>query len=242
MGNLLNQRPDVCWDGEIYYRHGDHESAASIPGFVCKEGERILRSRMPLAGRRFYGFEVQTHLLNPFEGVLPEYLELLEHHGFTHFAVLERRNYLRKTLSSLIALSTGRYYQPNSEKPGLKPVCLDMDNIAIKGDKKPLFSYFEEWDHQYSVLDGALANYQNVLRLTYEDDIVADPRKGYRLVCDFLDLKPYEKVSIRDQRANPFTLQEMIINYDEVRSAFEGTRFEWMLHETDVIRRESDRF
>ena len=218
LANLLNQHPNIYWDGEIYFRHTNiDKDISSNPGLVFTEGERILRSQMPRAGMRFYGIEVQLHQLIPFEIILPKYLQLLKRYGFTHFVVLNRRNYLRKALSSLIALSTGRYDQSIHEKSTCNRVYVNMDNIEIKYDKKPLFSFFDEWDHQYSILDGTLENHQNVLHLTYEDDIMADPYKGYRLFCEFLDLKPHDKVSVLDSRANPFTLQEMIINYDEVK-------------------------
>lgn len=71
---------------------------------------------------------------------------------------------------------------------------------------------------------------RNVLRLTYEEDVERDPRVGYRRICSFLEIKPHD-VPVRLGRTNPFTLGELIENFDEVRQALDGSQYGWMLEE-----------
>jgi hypothetical protein len=115
--DLVSQHPQVFWDGEIYYRYSNRQKVdtlSSTPGLVCKEGKRIFQLRIPLSGKRCYGFEVQLHLLDPFHMILPEYLQLFHRYKFSHFIILRRKNYLRKTLSSLIANKDGRWHQSHT--------------------------------------------------------------------------------------------------------------------------------
>ncbi len=232
--DLVKQHPQVLWEGEIYYRYANMQKVGPLsltPGRVCKEGKEIFQLRIPLSGKRCYGFEVQLHLLDPLCIILPEYLQLLHSYKFTHFIILKRKNYLRKTLSSLIAKKNGLWHQLDTEKQLITRINLDMNNIEIKNDNKPLFAFFDEWDNQFRLLKEKLKEYENVLHLTYEDDIKSDPSNGYRKICNFLGLKPHNEVFTRYVRTNPFRLEDIIINYDEVRAYFNGTRYEWMLNE-----------
>jgi hypothetical protein len=76
----------------------------------------------------------------------------------------------------------------------------------------------------------ALLADKDVLQLTYEDDILKDPRIAYRRVCGYLGLEPCPAF-VRHARSNPFRLDEIIENYDEVKQALSGTEFEWMLED-----------
>jgi hypothetical protein len=71
---------------------------------------------------------------------------------------------------------------------------------------------------------------RDVLDLTYEDDVAADPVRAYRRICYFLGVKN-EPVEIRYGRTTPQKLTEIIENFDEVKAALAGTEFEWMLAE-----------
>jgi hypothetical protein len=66
------------------------------------------------------------------------------------------------------------------------------------------------------------------LTLTYEDDIESDPMIGYRKMCDFLNIVP-EPMTVRFKKRNPFPLERIILNFEDVEAALRGSRFEWML-------------
>ena len=67
-----------------------------------------------------------------------------------------------------------------------------------------------------------------MLQLTYEEHISIDPTVGYRAVCDFLGLQA-PPVVMRLRKTNPFPLQDIVQNWDEVVDALSGTEYAWML-------------
>ena len=69
---------------------------------------------------------------------------------------------------------------------------------------------------------------EDVLELSYEDDIAEDPRAAYARVCTWLGLEvvPAEP-DLR--RTNPRALREVISNWDEVANGLAGTPYAWML-------------
>lgn len=148
----------------------------------------------------------------------------------THSArviVLKRRNYLRKVISSSVAKQQNRYRLRASEKPVLVRIKLDVNAVAIDGDVQPLLSRFEGWDHNFRQLDKLLDG-QQVLRLTYEEDILDAPAVAYRKVCSFLDM-PVAEPKVSYGRNNPFAVSDIVLNFDEIVKTLSGTAFEWML-------------
>ena len=66
--------------------------------------------------------------------------------------------------------------------------------------------------------------------LSYEDDILPDPKIAYEKVCGFLDLEVRNpKVNLR--RTNPFDIHEIVENYAELEKTLKNTKYEWMLYE-----------
>ena len=111
LSDLLGQHSRVFWDGQIYERLFEQLEASSTrvaPGSVARHNAiTALQFRMRAAGERVYGFEVKFFHLRCFGIDLKEYVAHLRALGFTHFVILERRNYLRKILSSVVAHRVG---------------------------------------------------------------------------------------------------------------------------------------
>ena len=66
------------------------------------------------------------------------------------------------------------------------------------------------------------------LELTYEEQVLQDPRVAYRSVCEFIGLEA-APVRVPYERVNPFPLQQIVTNYDAIAAALRDTEIEWML-------------
>jgi hypothetical protein len=232
LADLLRQHPGIYWDGEIYaglYDYWQSQGLTMGVDPVPIDLARFLRTRMTRAARKIYGFEVKFFHLRLIERTLPDYLIYLQKLGFNHFMVLERKNYLRKVVSSVIAHQKLQYHQSPHEQPVLTQVELDLDCIRIDLEAKSLLAYLQDYAENFRQLETLLKN-QNVLYLTYEADITTDPLLGYQRICNFLNV-PYQPVEVRYGKTNPFNLTEIIANFTEVERYLKGTPFEWMLYE-----------
>ena len=233
VGEQLKRHPKVRWAGELYSpiflrwqrRNGGVETVGEMPA----DGIDILRRNMRLALHRFYGFEVK-----PFHfrliGYSPEsFVHHLEALGFSHFILLDRKNRLRKIVSSVIAHQEGaKYHIRRSAKARKTGAYLNVEEVRIDFEAKPLLQYLVDYDHQVETLNTLLQG-KKLLKLTYEEDVREDPRKAYSRICEFLDLQP-TNASVALSRTNPFPVREMIENVEEVEAVLRGTSYEWMLN------------
>lgn len=186
-----------------------------------------LRSRMPLAGlRRYYGFEVKLQDVQGNRLSLPAFISALEEASVTHFITLRRRNGLRRIASRLISFETGRSHLRHEENPACRSVRLDVNDVGYDEQKASLRRSLEMDAAYFDELHRLLQSRAH-LSLVYEDDIALEPRRAYRQCCDFLGLTP-EPVDVRLRRMNPFPLQDMIENIDDVREHLRDTPFAQM--------------
>jgi len=233
LGDILGQHPKIFWDGEIYnpITQGlEKKEAEMCNSYHPVDPIQLLRKRMSLAGKkRFYGFELKFFHLRRLDINLSDYIKHLKDMGFNHFIVVERRNYLRKLVSSVIARHASKWHQPKNIKSTLSPIFLDASNVQIDSHSKPLILFLQEYYNDFRSLE-ALLKGQRVLWLTYEDDISVDPSIGYQRIINYLGIY-HKKVSIRYGKTNPFKLKELIINFEDLERTLRGTHFEWMLYE-----------
>jgi len=221
LASLLDQHPRIFWDGEVF----EPNSGLWEPG---RDAWPLLRRRMRLAGRSFYGFEAKFFHARLVGTTLPVFVERLFDLGFDRFVVLRRRNTLRKVVSSIRLHEEKRSHRRPGEAT-LHRIRVEVDDVRIDRDARPLVAYLEDYERGFEALDRLLAG-RSVLKLNYEDDIADDPRRAYRRCCEFLDLEPLP-VDVAYGRTNPFPLGEMVINLPEVEKALRGTPFEWMLRD-----------
>lgn len=232
LGSLLGQHSRIFWDGEIYNRRlrlweTDQNQIRRRTGSV--DAIRFLRQRMRYAGTRFYLFEVKFFHLDLLDVDLSDYVERLKSLGVDYFIILDRRNHLRKIVSSLIARETQSYHRSHGENAALKRVYVDTKKLRVDWDEKSLVSYLTDYGAHLHELEGLLHG-ERILSLTYEDDVYDDPLVAYGKVINFLGAR-WEEVSVEYGRTNPFRLEQMILNFDEVKQVLSGTEFEWMLHD-----------
>jgi hypothetical protein len=157
-----------------------------------------------------------------------DFVGLVRASGYRRFIVLERRNYLKKIVSSGLAVARGRryHYAAGEAIPEIK-VTIDPDRVGILGKQAPMLEMFAYMDAQYARLRAALAG-GDVLEQSYEEDIADGPLAAYAKVCAWLGI---EAVAAEPdlRRTNPHLLREVIGNWDEVAAALAGTRYAWML-------------
>jgi len=230
LADLLGQHRRVFWDGEIYERmFRDWERAGFKIGDENMPDDPVayLRRRMKRSGRRWYGYEVKFYHVRNTHFTLDDYVRRLIELGFAHFVILERKNYLRKLVSNYAWLQTEQTHHAQGAAAKLTKVHIDVERIPMHLTYKPLMTMMQDYRDNFAKLRELLAD-QQVVDLSYEDDISEDPRVGYRRVCELMGIEPQD-VEVRLGKTNPFPLREMIENYEEVAGVLRGTEFEWML-------------
>ncbi|NEQ31905.1 MAG: hypothetical protein F6K04_13025 [Leptolyngbya sp. SIO4C5] len=159
-----------------------------------------------------------------------QYISDLRQLGYRHFIGLKRQNYLRQYVSEKVGQQKGKvWHQPAGTQAQLEPITLDTDCVRFGYYQMPLLDSFAERDRGYAELEAILAG-DRALWLTYEDDILNNPKQGYQRVCDFIGL-PVHPVTIKRSRTNPFPLQKILRNFSEVEACLQGTPYEWMLYD-----------
>ncbi len=191
----------------------------------------MLRHDMAGTFRRIYGMEVKPFHLRLVGYSAERFLKELRVLGFEKFIILDRRNRLRKVVSSVIGHQFATYRIPKGSKPEVRQAYVDVSNVQIDFASKPLVALLEEFDRDMNELEGLLEN-DPVLKLIYEEDVERDPRVAYQKICDFLEI-PASDAQVQLGRMNPYPLRRLIINYPDVEEALRGTQYEWMLTDGD---------
>ena len=228
LGNLLDQHPRIFWDGEIYFDMV--KEAGCIPESF--DNRDFLKRRARAAGSSYYGFDIKfldhQHLAIA-QSDLSTFVSDCLAAGVTHFIILRRENYLRTFISWVVGRTRNQHHISQSEVPrttrvSIDPECFSFGHLPVK---KPILQWFEHIDEAYARLREEL-NGQRVLELGYERDIMDDPFVAYKRCCEFLNIKE-AAVEIQFARTNPFSVDQLLENPEEVRNALSGTPYAWML-------------
>jgi hypothetical protein len=226
IADLLGRHPAIHWDGELFnyqltlWRQKPRHRKAEAVG--------LIKRRMPLFDRPFYGFEVLPTHLHAGQMDESEFVAELEELGIGRFILLTRRNILRKIVSNLVARERGQWRLRAGETAPLTPIRVDIENLQM-ASVKPLVAHMRDTLVDYETLR-TLLNCRTSLELVYEDDIHDDPAKAFRKICAFLEVR-CETFPVRHAKTTPHPLKQVIQNYDEVRAALSNTEFAWMLEE-----------
>jgi hypothetical protein len=224
LSQLIDQHPRLAAFGEIfetpYQRRRLPASGAAMlrarraqafPGRAVVEAKFFECQHLALIGCDIRGF-----------------VELLRRAGYRRFIVLDRKNYLKKLVSARLAVARGRRFHVAAGEavPDVR-VRLDPTGVEILGKHAPLTEMFGYMDAQYAKLRRALEG-EDVLELTYEDDIAREPRAAFGKVCGWLAVGA-AAAETDLARTNRRALSAVIENWDEVADALSGTRYAWML-------------
>jgi len=233
VASLLRRHPSIAWDGEVFeLLREDVLSEARL----TRSPLELIQIRRNWTRTPVYGFETKTlaeaQLRPGLVGLsLEEYVDGLRGLGFDHFIILKRRHYLRQIVSAHVGWKTRTWHQPRDAAASLTPV--EIDPAATRYgtqhfDLLSLFRYFDQaYEHHRRVLRGAAVA---TLELMYEDDILPGPEIAYATICQFLDL-PVHPGRAWTSRTNPFPLNAMVENYEEIARLLQASEFAWMVEE-----------
>jgi hypothetical protein len=230
--DMLAQNPLIAWEEEPFeplYSGDWRGRKLRLMGHLLKAAPFVgLRLKRLSSSREWFGFDVKFYHWRDRKIPLVKALVGLQSIGYRDLIVLRRENYLRKVVSSVVALAHGSYHTSATGDRSSRPkVNLDVSGILIDGDRLPLLERFAHWDADFDELYASLHCFRH-LCLTYEEDVMNDVNVAYRKVCEFLDVEVVP-VESRLKRTNPYPLVELISNWEEVCSCLTGTRWEWML-------------
>lgn len=223
---MLHAHPRVFSHGEVFFRYQRvYGARAGRP-----EPLRYLARDRRRAGRRHFVLSVHFLRGQHLEIVgmgLEELLDAIAALGLDRIALLERKNSLRVLISSYAGSRRGTWHVPAATETERKSFVLDPRSVEFARTKQPLLAWLEEFERAYAEARPLVAARGGV-HLTYEDDVLPDPRIGYRKLCRAIDEPPVE-VAVPLRRANPFAARDVLENFAAVERVLEGTRFAWML-------------
>lgn len=223
---MLHSHPRIFSHGEVLARwrriYGERPRAPAPLRYLGRDRLR--------AGRRH--FVISVHFLRgqhlDLVGMeLEEFLDAVRALGFGRVALLERRNALRVLLSSVAGAGRDRWHVPTGVRPERPAIRLDTGCVEFAGERRSLLAWLEEFERAYGEAR-PLVRARGGLHLTYEDDVLPDPRIGYERLCDALGEDPIP-VPVPLARANPFAPRDVLVNLAEVERVLGPTRFAWML-------------
>jgi len=230
LGYLLNQHSKIHWDSELFHFIYDKEL---VELKMTNDPINLLKIKMSWPLKEYYGFETkftkEEHLRKELVNMdLLKYLSTLTDIGFNKFIILKRKNYLKQILSLILATKTKNFHTNKEMKEAVK-VKINYDNSWFGTLNDSLINIFEYLDRSYAEVENCLYQ-KDILKLTYEDDILEDPMIALKKVCDFLDIEYNNPVNVF-KRTNPFELKDSIENFDELAAHLRNTRFAWMLND-----------
>ncbi|MBN1851688.1 MAG: hypothetical protein JW829_03160 [Pirellulales bacterium] len=229
LGNLIDQHSKVFWDSEVFLKYLERRQRRGLTlgeTAAASDAEKLLRSRMRLAGGIIYGCEIKFFHLHLLNLEVSAFVDKLEDFGFSHFVVLRRRNLLRVVVSSVVAHHRSQFHSRLGERAVLTQICLNVDSVSIDNDQKPLLAFLEDYQASFDALDQRLSGLHSLI-LTYEEDVLKDPMVAYGRLCQFLALQE-QKPIVRFGRTTPFALRDILSNFSEVEARLRDTPFEWM--------------
>lgn len=229
LAGLLDQHSQIAWRGEIFEPRIRRAAARHGDGFVIRRDPIKLALRAINSRRTAYsGIEVKPFHFEAFGISLAEFIEGMREAGVNRFVVLDRRNRLRKIVSSRVAARSGVWHVKAGAAHTMQRIRLPVEELRMDRRREPLKRLLEIYDAEFAEARRLLS--PDYLDLLYETDILEDPTRGYHRVVDFLGLAK-EPVEIKLGRTNTSPLTEVLENYDEVAAHLAGTGYEWMLSE-----------
>lgn len=234
LSTLLRQHKNMFWASEYYVQvFRDWERAnggQEIKGEMPEDAIEMLKKSMRHAMHRYYGFEIKPFHFQLIDYSMESFVDKLDGLGFRHYIILDRKNRLRKIVSSALAHADRvKYHQGKEAGAKLKQIHLNVDRIEIDYASKSLLQFLSDYDEQFVSLKNLLES-RNYLSLTYEEDVQEDPRVGYRRICEYTGMRSKD-ISAQLSRTNPFPVKDMIANFEEVEAVLKGTDYQWMLYD-----------
>lgn len=130
---------------------------------------------------------------------------------------LIRRNRLRTVISLEIAFKTGQWTKSVKGNSG------GLTEKRLRLDPSKLIKRLEQIEEGEATARARFRDRQ-ILEVVYEE-LVQSPKSGFEAAGAYLGVDGIDPSRIRLRRQNPETLQQLIINHDEIEAALRNTRF-----------------
>lgn len=203
----LKSSPDVRMYHEIFASHNRQ---------LGKDYEKILSTVFQSESKsvRIVGFKVfYNHLTEQEWSKLMAWKDLKVIH-------LTRKNRLRTVISLEIAFKTGQWTR--SGRSGT------LQERRIKLEPSKLLRRLEQIE-QGEIATRLRFCDRPVLEVVYED-MIRSPHETFTSVGAYLGVEAMKPDKIRLKRQNPESLEQLIINYDEIETMLKNTRFAEFLY------------
>jgi len=224
IADMLSQHTNIKWNGEIYLDYPKYLT------FFTSDPIQFLIYKMYQKHSKIYGFELKAlknqHLEMFIKLSLEEYLEEITNLGYSYFIFLKRKNLLRRYISIIQMLETNVYHTTkNPVKPRI--ITINTKNIWINNQKTDLINYFKILEKEYDDVQKIIKKY-NFLYLSYEEDVLANPSIAYKKICKYINVE-IQNPKVNLKRTNPFSIKEVVANYEEIEMELRNTDYYWML-------------
>jgi len=230
LGDMMDQHPDIFWDGETFEKLIHRTAEAENIGvdtlygrYSLEDGIEEIRSRMKTrAGNRIFGTEIQDYHLEMMGTDLGAFLDKIRPLGFDTFIYLNR-NYIRKIVSGLVAVKRNSFHvgaATSTKKPKLH---IDPNRSYIGHRFTSIMDALNLYKKFHTDMERALQG-EEILNLTYEEDIQNNPLVAAQKICDFANL-PRHTPKIKFGKTTNFPLSDIIENYDEIRNLVSNSPF-----------------
>lgn len=227
VGDLLNQHGEIFWDSEIFQNDRMHPLPGKVIRQLKKHPNVIIKLRRARTEKPIYGFETKFDHLDHLKMGIQSYIEQLRQAQFNYFIVLERKNYLRRIVSHFVGLANNRWHQKKDEKGKITQVKIDVETLCLGLHCQSLLAHLQ--DHDLMLAETKrLLHHDHLLWLTYEDDVMHNPKDAYQKICEFLGVK-HNPVDVRYRRTNPYALSDIILNFEDVQKVLRHTPYAWMM-------------
>lgn len=228
LGDMLDQHPDVFWDGEVLEKmlhriaRKDSVGIDALFGTLTAEqafGEIAMRQRW-FSGSNIFGIEVQDYHLDFFGIDMATLVARLRELGFTRFVILDRRDQLRKVTSHLLAQERGVHHLFAPRSNLQRRVTIGIDRLYSGHRFRSLDDVLESYAEFFGAARDELRE-DDVLEIDYETHIENNPFDGYELICRHIHLEP-RNPTIKFIKTAPQPLCDLIENHDEVMAYLAG--------------------
>jgi LPS sulfotransferase NodH len=184
-------------------------------------------------------FEYCTEHLKQFIGTVSDeqHFLFIKNH-FNKLVVIRRKNLLKQFVSYAFAVSNDQWHWYTEQDNNFKRVKLPL--VVSRAWQDQLLPNAPDSD--MSLID-FLTTYQNYINgtleylknsnivwldIVYEDHIEKDPIVAVKMIENFLQVTPYNHYTVPLKKiAN--SMQQDIINFDEIVNYLKGSEHEWML-------------
>jgi hypothetical protein len=231
LSKSLNRHPEIFCDDEIFhFSFRDYFSPnqfrfLKVP-FLPKKINYVIN--YPITYLRVNGFLNKYFTNKPGENFMARGFKFMYYQTFympglinylkknnVKVILLLRENILRNALSDLRARETGIYHhQENNEKQRSGLSKLEVDIPALK-------QKMDDIVRQNKKLEDIVGD-MDYIKIRYED--FTDWNTTTNRICDFLNVSRQE-VTAGAKKLNPDALQDMIANYNEVKSWLKANNY-----------------